>query len=82
MGASNIRIMAGIFEGARFTFREGHRFLNEIREMNGHYCWDIEYFTFRVRQTIVHYSYDSSCNDLREIPKDIFTIPEKLILYK
>ena len=42
MGASNIRIMAGIFEKDRLQYRELHRFKNEIKEFDGHERWDID----------------------------------------
>jgi rhamnulokinase len=42
MGASNIRIMAGILDGVKIEYREVHRFSNEITEKDGHERWDIE----------------------------------------
>ncbi len=42
MGASNIRIMAGILGGVKIEYREVHRFSNEITEKDGHERWDIE----------------------------------------
>jgi rhamnulokinase len=41
MGASNIRIMAGIFSNNQLIYKELHRFGNEIREIEGHERWDI-----------------------------------------
>ena len=43
MGASNIRIMAGIIAGAKIEYREMHRFSNEIKVQHGHERWDIEF---------------------------------------
>lgn len=42
MGASNIRIMAGILDKGQLSYRELHRFDNTIRESDGHERWDME----------------------------------------
>lgn len=42
MGASNIRIMVGFIEDGVLSYRELHRFRNEIINLDGHERWDIE----------------------------------------
>ncbi len=52
MGASNIRIMAGIIDGTKIEYREMHRFSNEIKEIDGHERWDIEFIFKNISEGI------------------------------
>ena len=52
MGASNIRIMAGILDGLKIEYREVHRFPNEIIEKDGHERWDIESIVTHIKNGI------------------------------
>ena len=42
MGAGSIRVMLGVVSDSGISYREVHRFTNEIVESDGHDRWDME----------------------------------------
>ncbi len=51
MGASNIRIILGVFSG-RLEFREIHRFENKMELIDGHYRWNLKAIHNGIRKGI------------------------------
>ena len=53
MGAGSIRIMLGIINEAGMSYREIHRVVNEIVNIEGHERWDIEKIVSEIKQGIL-----------------------------
>lgn len=52
MGASNIRLILGIFGKKEIELREIYRFSNEMKLIDGHYRWDIDYIRNEIKEGI------------------------------
>jgi len=52
MGAASIRIMVGTIENNIISYKEISRFKNEIRLIDGHERWDVEYIITQINKAI------------------------------
>ena len=52
MGAASIRIMVGTIENNIISYKEISRFKNEIRLIDGHERWDVEYIITEINKAI------------------------------
>jgi rhamnulokinase len=60
LGASGGRVIAGGWDGARFTLRELHRFANEPVGLQGHLYWDVLRLWHEVKAGLARYAAESS----------------------
>lgn len=73
LGASNGRVMAGAWDGARFQLREVHRFPNSPVKVLGHLHWDVLRIWQEVQEGLTRYAATTS-NTLVSIGVDTWGV--------